>query len=248
MSHANNATEKTMLAEVHAYVDDEMDDAARAAFEARLKQDRPLEDALNRERLLRERLSGAYAPVLDEPVPDRLTALLKTKTEVEVVSLAEVRARRSLGWAQWGGMAASLMLGTLLGYQLLPGGGAGQMAQLADSSALALALDQQLSGQSAGNITPGLTFMAKGGVYCRSFTATGAPASAGFACRDGQQWRLRQLVPLPPGEINGDSYRTAGSALPAAVLQGIDALREGDALDAEAERQARARGWQPARQ
>jgi len=35
--------------------------------------------------------------------------------------------------------------------------------------------------------------------------------------------------------------------LPPALLQGIDALREGDALDAEGERQARARGWQAAK-
>ena len=223
---------------VMAYVDGEMDEAARTAFEARLKQDRPLQDALYRERLLHERLSAAYAPVLDEPVPDRLAALLKPP-KAEVVSLAEVRARRSLGWAQWGGMAASLMLGTLFGYKLLPG----DATQMADGKVLAQALDQQLSGQSAGGITPGLSFVAKGGAYCRSFTSMGAPAGAGLACRDGQQWRLRQFEPLP-AETASAAYRTAATALPPALLQGIDALREGDALDAEAERQARARGWQ----
>ncbi|CAN5243445.1 anti-sigma factor [soil metagenome] len=221
-----------------AYVDGEMDAAARAAFEARLSQDMPLQDALNRARRLREMLNGAYSPVLDEPLPDRLTALLKAP-EAELVSLADVRASRRLGWAQWGGMAASLMLGTLLGYKLLPGG----VGQMADGSVLAQALDQQLSGQSAGGITPGLSFVTKGGAYCRSFTSTGAQASAGLACRDGQQWRLRQLEPLP-AEAASAAYRTAATALPAALLQGIDALREGDALDAEAERQARARGWQ----
>lgn len=241
MSDANNAMEKTMLAEVHAYVDGEMQDAVSAAFEARLKQDRALQDALYRERRLREVLSGAYLPVLDEPVPDRLSALLKAPEPV-VVSLAEVRAKRSLGWAQWGGMAASLMLGTLLGYTLLPGGATGQMA---DGSVLAQALDQQLSGQTAGGITPGLSFVAKGGAYCRSFTSTtGAGASAGFACRDGQQWRLRQLEPLPSADAASGTYRTAATALPPALLQGIDALRDGDALDAEAERQARSRRWQ----
>ena len=234
----SNVTEKSMLAEVHAYVDGEMDEAARAGFEARLKQDRPLQDALYRERLLRERLSAAYAPLLDEPVPDRLTALLRPP-KAEVVSLADARKRRSLGWAQWGGMAASLVLGTLLGYKLL----AGDSAQMADGSLLAQALDQQLSGQPVGNITPGLSFVAKGGAYCRSFTSTGQQASAGLACREGQQWRLRQLEPLPTEAASG-AYRTAATALPPALLQGIDALREGEVLDAEAERQARARGWQ----
>lgn len=237
---SKSTEEKAMLAEVHAYVDGEMEDAARAAFEARLKQDRPLQDALYRERLLREMLSGAYAPVLDEPVPDRLTALLTKKPQAEVVLLADIRTKRSLGWAQWGGMAASLMLGILLGYKLLPGGA----AQMADGSVLAQALDQQLSGQPVGGITPGLSFVAKGGAYCRSFTSTGAQASAGLACRDGQQWRLRQLEPLSPAEAASGAYRTAATALPPALLQSIDALRDGDALDAEAERQARARGWQ----
>ena len=237
----NKLMEQAMLVEVHAYVDGEMDDAARASFEARLKQDRPLQDALTRELRLREMLNVAYAPVLDEPVPDRLSALLKA-SKAEVVSLAEVRAKRGLGWAQWGGMAASLMLGTVLGYKLLPG----EANQMADGSVLAQALDQQLSGQSAGGITPGLSFMAKGGVYCRSFTSTGAQASAGLACRDGSQWRLRHLEPLPPADTASAAYRTAATALPPALLQNIDTLREGDALDAEAERQARARAWQAA--
>lgn len=238
----NEETELMLL----AYVDGEMDDAARAEFEATLGQDPALQDGLNRERRLRELLSGTYDPVLTEPVPDRLSALLMTpkKLETPVLSLAQVRAevrsQNSLGWAQWGGMAASLVLGTLLGYKLLPGGATGQMA---DGSQLAQALDQQLSGQSVGGITPGLSFVAQSGAYCRSFIATGAQPSAGLACRDGQQWRLRQLEPLPPESAAG-AYRMAATALPPALLQGIDALREGDVLDAEAERQARARGWQ----
>jgi len=70
---------KAAMTEVHAYVDGEMDEAARAAFEAKLGQDMPLQDALYRERRLREMLSGAYAPVLAEPMPDRLSALLKAR-------------------------------------------------------------------------------------------------------------------------------------------------------------------------
>ena len=232
----NEQTERMLT----AYVDDEMDAATRAVFEVQLNQDPLLQAALHREQRLQELLSGAFVPVLAEPVPDRLSALLIRQPQAEVVSLAELRAKRSLGWAQWGGMAASLMLGMLLGHQLLPGNAVGQMA---DASVLAQALNQQLSGQAGGPITPGLSFMAKGGAYCRSFTSTGAEPSAGFACRDGQQWRLRQLEPLPHEAASG-AYRTAATALPPALLESIDALREGDALDAEAERQARARNWQ----
>ncbi|MDN3922790.1 anti-sigma factor family protein [Roseateles violae] len=219
-----------------AYVDGELDAAARAAFEQRLVQDPTLRQALAREQRLRETLGRAYAPVLQEPVPERLSALLKPSATV--VSLDSMRAQRRLGWIQWGGMAASLVLGLVLGPKLL--GDFNQDGLLARGT-LAQALDTRLSGESAGGVTPGLSFVAQGGGYCRSFTQGG---SAGLACREGDHWRLRQLQPLPAASPDAAAYRSAATALPPALLEAIDGLRQGDALDAEAERRARERGWQ----
>lgn len=225
-----------------AYVDGELDAATQAAFEQRLAQDPTLQQAVAREQRLRATLSQVFAPVLEEPVPERLSALLSTPSAT-VVSLDQARSQRprvgmgGMGWMQWGGMAASLLLGVLLGPRLL--GGAGEDSLLA-RGALAQALDTQLSGESAGGVTPGLSFVAQGGGYCRSFTQVG---SAGLACREGSQWRLRQLQPLP-ASADAAQYRTAASALPPALLEVIDGMRQGDALDLAAERQAREHGWQ----
>ena len=236
--------------DVYAYVDGELDADARAAFEARLAQDPALQQALLREQRLRQTLADTFAPVLDEPLPDRLTALLQPTATV--VSLGAARERRHAGvsrrkpsWADLGGIAASLLLGTLLGYQFLPpAAGPAVDGSLLAQGSLGQALDQQLSGQTAGAVTPGLSFVAKDGGYCRSFTAASA---VGLACRNGDHWRLQQLQALPaePGEPNAAAaqYRQAATALPPALLQTIDELRQGDLLDAAAEAQARAGGW-----
>ena len=100
--------------------------------------------------------------------------------------------------------------------------------------------DYYLTSSGLGGIRGGLR--ATGGMLLGPMSLS--QASAGLACREGSQWRLRQLEPLPPAGTASDAYRTAASGLPPALLQGIDALREGDALDAQGERQARARGWQ----
>ena len=69
----------------------------------------------------RRRLSAAFDDVLSEPVPDRLKALLAEPAR-QVVDLGAARAQRKAmsSWAAWGGMAATLMLGTLIGTRLAP--------------------------------------------------------------------------------------------------------------------------------
>lgn len=227
-----------------AYADGELDAAAGRAFEERLAQEPALRAALARERELRAALGASFDPVLDEPVPQRLQEVLRAAPVV--VSLAEQRARRRPSWIQWGGMAASLLLGLLIGTQWPSGGAAGLMAQGRDGGLLArgelaLALDQRLSGQQQDGVTPGLSFVAQDGRYCRSFSLEG---SAGLACRDEarQQWRVEQLLRSSTGAA--PAYRTAATALPPGLLQTIDAMREGEVLDAPAERAARERGWQ----
>ncbi len=121
--------------------------------------------------------------------------------------------------------------------RLWPGGGEDSLLA---RGALAQALDKNLSGESAGGVTPGLSFVAQGGGYCRSFTQG---SNAGLACREGSRWRLRQLLPVPTS-ADAAQYRSAASPLPPALLEAIDGMRQGDALDLAAELQARERGWQ----
>ncbi|HEY4081271.1 MAG TPA: hypothetical protein VGM81_11260 [Burkholderiaceae bacterium] len=217
-----------------AYVDGELDARARVEFEARLAADPALRESLAREQLLRAALRGAFDPVLNEPVPESLQALLKPPgAEVRDISAAR-RAR--IGWAAWGGMAASLLVGLLVGKNV------GQQApqSLMVQGELAQALDQGLSGEQRGNVTLKMSVMAQAGGVCRVFTLA-REASAGLACRDDEGWRLRQLAPMPAG--SKAEYRTASTELPPELLRQLDAVRVGDALDAQAEQQARARGW-----
>lgn len=250
-------TEETMMERVMTYVDGELDPAAAAAFEREIEADAKLRAAVERERLLRARLAAAFDEALDEPVPERLRALLTPAAEpampaaapvaAPVADLAAARAakreRAGWGWAQWGGMAASLALGLVIGPRLI--GDAPELERMADGGlraggALAAALDRQPSGERGAAAQVALSFVEQGGAYCRAFTLSGGGA-AGVACRADGAWRVQQLElggAAPSGE-----YRMAATALPPALLQAIDAMRAGDALDAGAERAARERGW-----
>jgi hypothetical protein len=104
---------------------------------------------------------------------------------------------------------------------------------------LAAALSQQLAGDGPGKVAIGVSFVSRGGALCRSFSMG---ASAGLACRDGGRWILPVLAAADQGAAG--EYRQAGSAMPAAVLEAIDARIAGAALDARAEQAARQRDWQ----
>lgn len=168
----------------------------------------------------------------------------------EAAAAAATRAPQR-AWPRWGALAASLAVGVLAGSLWLgggsggsDGGGTGLVAtdasgRLIARGALAGALSQQLagSGQADKAVQIGISFAARDGGYCRSFTAG---ASAGLACRDGDTWRIPVLREAPP---DTGAYRQASSAAPVGVLDAIDERIEGAALDAQAERAARDRGW-----
>ncbi|MED5621437.1 NepR family anti-sigma factor [Ideonella sp. BN130291] len=206
----------------------------------------PADDELTR------RLRAAYDPVLDEPVPDRLLAALQRPATPKVVDLAaarEQRAPRRLGgWPTWMGMAASVALGVFVGQRLLPA--AAQPAMVAAeggrwvaTAQLAESLDTRTAQQAAGApVQLGVSFLAKDGGYCRSFSLP-ADAMAGLACRRGAQWELQVLA---RAEAAGGTFRQAGSAMPPAVLQAID-QRVATPLDAAGEQQAMQRRWAPVR-
>ncbi|HLY52561.1 MAG TPA: zf-HC2 domain-containing protein, partial [Steroidobacteraceae bacterium] len=61
-----------------AYIDGELDPAARADVEAALRQDPELAARAERHRKLRSQLASAYAAELEEPVPERLLAVLRS--------------------------------------------------------------------------------------------------------------------------------------------------------------------------
>ncbi|NWK95541.1 anti-sigma factor [Sphingobium lactosutens] len=218
-----------------ALVDGELDEVNRRRVERVVADDPALAERLEMHRSLRARLTGHYALVAEEPVPDRLRALLEESETVVPIARPAPRWRN---WAMGGAIAASLVLG--LGIGRMSGGDAGPIGMrngvMVAQGPLAKALDTQLaSAQQGAAIRIGLSFQRKGGGWCRSFDG----AVAGVACRHGEGWQVQQAL---PGMWPGTEYRQASSA-DARVMATVDALIEGAPADAAGEKAAQAGGW-----
>jgi hypothetical protein len=231
-----------------AFADDELDSATRAAVEAAMREDPDLERRVAQHRAMRERFQLAYAAELDEAPPERLLAAALGIPRPVRKAAAQFR------WQPVMQMAASLLIGVGLGYFvqrhssaiLVENAGGGLVA----GGVLAKALSNQLSNERipSAPVQIGLTFMAKSGDYCRTFTLAAAAPSAGVACRRPDDWQI-QVLAQPSGVAAGDesatTYRTAGSALPAVILDAVQQQIAGEPLDQNAEIAARQQGWRP---
>jgi hypothetical protein len=246
-------SEETLM----AYADGELDPAARAALEAAMAADPGLAERVARHQALRARLRAVLDPVLDEPLPERLlesvrgAPALRPAAKVIPLKRPAAPAAPRWSWPQLGALAASLVLGALLGPLLLhpPAGGGAVVThdgRMLAGGALARALTEQLaSNQPPGApVEIGVSFRARDGGYCRSFVLHEEKALAGIACRERDAWRLEVLAQAPTSASAAGGYRPAGSALPPSVAHTLDELRAGEALDASAEAAARARGWE----
>lgn len=239
-----------------AYADGELDAATRAALEAAMSADPRLAERVARQRALRARVQDAFAPVLAEPLPERLLASARggaAGQRPDNVIRLEPRPRARWSWPQWSAIAASLVLGALLG-PLLPGPPAGnapvdtRAGRMLASGVLSRALSDQLaSAQPPGApVQIGVSFRERNGTYCRTFILQGASPLAGLACREQSAWRVEALARGAPAPApGGTAYRQAASALPRAVAGTLDELIAGEPLDAAGEAAARERGWHP---
>ncbi|GGK01152.1 anti-sigma factor family protein [Luteimonas terricola] len=240
-----------------AYADGELDPAEAARVEAMVASDPGLAEELARHRALQRRLSAAFDDMLDEPVPGHLLAAARGgdratggATGISAASpRREAHTQRRRSWPRWGAMAASLLLGVLLaqGFHahnartdplVVDAGG-----RLHAQGRLAEALEARLASEpeATAEVSIGISFRDAGGRYCRSFVLRGKHAQAGLACRGEAGWQVpvtSEVAAAPGGEL-----RLASTPLPAAVVAELDARIEGEPLDADAERAARAAGW-----
>ncbi|SEO53235.1 hypothetical protein SAMN05428959_109146 [Duganella sp. CF517] len=253
-----------------AYADGELAEPAFSEVERAVRTDPAVAARVAQHQALRADVFAAFAAVADEPVPPRLVA---AAWPGKVADLSAVRAARAGGahhasapashaagdgearrwsWREWGGVAASLAVGVLVGSLVFGGAareGAGAAAiavagadgALVARGPLSNALSQQSAGARGGAVDIGVSFAANDGALCRSFTMR---QTAGLACRSGEQWKLVMTTEAGNGEgTQGGVYRQAGSAMPAAVLEAIDARIAGATLDAQGELAAKQRGW-----
>jgi anti-sigma factor RsiW len=222
-----------------AYADGELDAQMRSAIEAEMAVDPQVAKEVERHRALRAEVGGAFGGVLDEPVPDRLLHAARKNGQ----------SRRQWSWPEWTSIAASLLIGVLAGRTMLhqpdrPSGiiVAGIDGRVIAGGPLAQALSEQLSSQDGTRVDIGLSFRAKSGEYCRTFSTYASNLVVGFACRDAEGWRIDMLSTSPRPGSAGD-YRMATTELPAPIVQAIAERMQGEALDADEEAIARQRRW-----
>ncbi len=222
-------------ARIIAWIDGELGEAAAAEVAAAVATNPTLAAQAEAHRRLKARFSAAFGPIATEPVA------LPERPAAPIVSLAAVREARAQAlaprksWAMPGAIAASLLVGVLAGHQWSPGGGIADRADtLALSAPVSRALDHQLAGES-GPVRVALSFRDHQGDYCRSFAGQHL---SGVACRGAGGWQLRYAA---PGGTQPGDYRMAGSD--AAAVPVVEAMIEGDPLDAAQERSARDAGW-----
>ena len=239
-----------------AYADGEVDAATRAIIEAAMRDDPEIRRRIEEHRALRETMRGAFSEVLQEPVPQRLIDAARghdTARAGNVVDLASARNAaagapgRRRSW-QPIAMAASVLLGVALGYLGWHGSNTwvktNSRGELVAGAGLAEALSNQLSeDRSPGLVaTTGLSFRAKTGDYCRTFS-TGANASSGLACRENDGWKIKVLAQTPNASPNSSNFRPAASADAPAIRAAVEESIDGEPLDRAGEIAARQGGW-----
>jgi hypothetical protein len=223
----------------YAWLDGELAEPQASAMAAKVAADPELSKFAQQHRALGARLTAAFAPIADAPVPERLRAAV-TPT-ADVIDFAAARERRAKRWTVTGlAMAASLALGLALGVAL-PHGGTGRFESrdglLAAAGPLVAALDKQLAsaGEQEG-VRIGLSFKDQSGRYCRTFTSG---AESGLACRNGEGWSIDGLV---AGQPQTGNYRMAAGPDPA-LGSLVDSRNSGDPLGPAAEAVAIKTGW-----
>jgi len=253
-----------------AYVDGEVDAATRAIIEAAMRDDPQVSGRIAQHRALRQVMQGAFSEVLDEPVPQRLIDAARapvaapgpiavpgpiTTPASNVVDLAAARSAAAghtpgrLGSWRPAALAASLLVGLALGYFAWHGAttfvSTSPSGELVASAALAEALSNQLSADRAPGLvaTTGLSFRAKTGDYCRTFSLNGSHPNSGLACREGSSWKIKVLAQSAHAAANSSNFRPAGSADAPAVRAAVEESLDGEPLDQAGEIAARQGGW-----
>jgi hypothetical protein len=243
-------SEETLM----AYADNELDAQTRTAVEAAMAADPEIARRVAQHKALRGKVRLAFDNVTEEPIPQNLINAARgvpaVRREGNVIPLRR-KAPHRRGLPQWISIAASLVIGIIIGQALLHGSGGTTVTsrdgQLLASGVLARALNAQLASTPADQsaVQIGVSFKSKAGDYCRTFTLHESTSLAGLACHQHDDWYLQVLTQTTPAAQNVGAYRQARSEIPKSVLQAVDDSIAGDPLDAHAEAAARDKSWNP---
>lgn len=220
-----------------AYVDGELDDAARAKVEAVAATNKVVAADIAAHQRLRAQLAAAFGPIVDEPVPDALLQTAAAPAEADVIAFKPRPAVSRPQLMQFGAMAACLVAGVLLSLAFTGQRGdfsAGRSGLTARGD-LARALDTHLAADDTvtGQARIGMTFRDSEGSLCRTFTTA---ANEGLACRKDGNWAIEVAARAP----QKTEFTQATSPL---LIQAVEARIAGEPFDTAAEAQARDAGW-----
>ena len=228
--------------QIIAYVDGELGPIEALRFERVMEADPAVAAEVQRHRRVREAVAGHFAPVVGEPLPERLTRLLDKGGNVIVFPDTRWTSRWFGQGGRYAALAATLVVGLMLG-QLLPGRTPGPIeargGTIVARGELARALDGQLASAAQGDAYRiGVSFRDHGNRYCRTFSGAGG---AGIGCHGDRGWALERFVAGGSAD-QGGVYRQAGSSS-AEILAAAQEMMAGAPLDAAQEEQAKAAGW-----
>ena len=225
--------------DIAAFADGELSGEREAQVAAAIEADPELAQQVERHISLKAMLAGHYAPVLDQPVPDRLAAMLSRPQPAEVVDFSAAREQRESKrrLPHWGWIAGPVLAASLALAVFLPGQ-RGEAPAYADTQLAGVLDDRLVADQSPGDETRVLlSFRSEEGRYCRAFSGS---AGGGIACRDEAGWKLEALGEGSEGAST--DYRMAGAG-DAEILALAQEMAAGPALDAQGEQAAREQGW-----
>ena len=239
-----------------AYVDGELSPDLAALILSRLETEPDLLERLEQHQRLRRELSAAYGPVMGEPLPPSLAALLHREgAEAEpspaapLFSLAKPRPGSAL--SRFGGVwpvfaaAAAAVFGVGLSEARHAGDPLARSGdgRIVASGPLARSLERSLAADAAGS---GAKIMAsfedRSGRYCRVFEAAAGGHEDGVACKSDGRWLVVALANGAGAEASND-YRQASSSLTPSTAAAVDELQASNALTPEQERKARTQQW-----
>jgi anti-sigma factor RsiW len=232
-----------------AYVDGELSPDLAALILSRMDKEPDLLERLEQHQRLRSQLSAAYGPVMGEPLPPDLAALLAR----EGVGAGPSRAKAApsfifrtfdSSWPMWAAAAAAAVVGV----------GVSQAMHMNDplslsdgrivaSGSLARSLEHNLAADtSASGAKIMASFEDRAGRYCRVFEAAVGGHQGGVACKNDGRWAVVALANTAGSEPSS-GYRQAASAMPASVVAAVEELQPSSVLTPEQERQARTQQW-----
>lgn len=220
--------------ELAAFADGQLREPRRSEVAAAVEADPALAVEIARHRAVKERLARHFAPILNQPVPENLTALLGG-AEPKVADFTAAKQRRAARGSRWGWIAGPALAASLALAVFLPRGAPEGYAD----PRLASALDNQLVATQASDAPTRilLSFRDDAGQYCRAYSGN---SQSGIACKDKTGWRISAIASRTAPE-KGD-YKMAGSAAARIMAIAQDAAA-GPALTAKEEQAAKAKGW-----